>query len=147
MRRLSLFFAGTLLVALGVPAHSDTLSSPAELRKFADGVMGSIGAGNFDGAVKQIRMYTGLPAAEFDVFTAQVANQLPALLQRYGPATGYDFVREDVAGQSLIRLVYLEKHEKSALRWAFIFYKGEKGWVLSDFKLDSNLLAVFPGGG
>ena len=146
MLRVSLFLA-TALAAFGTAAYADTVATRADVRKVADSIMASVGAGSFDGAVKQIRTYAVTPAADFDVFVAQVTSQLPLLTQRYGPATGYDFVREDLAGESLIRLLYLEKHEKSALRWSFIFYHGEKGWGLSDFKFDGNLLAVFPGGG
>ena len=109
--------------------------------------MGSVGAGNYEAAWKHMKPYAVVPAAEFDAFSAQFASQLPNILQRYGSAVGSEFVREEKAGDSLVRLIYLAKHQKSAMRWFFVFYRGEKGWVLSDFKFDGNVIALFPGQG
>lgn len=141
---ISLCLAATTFAAA---AQSQTLATLAEARKLADGVMGSVGTGNYEGAWKQMKPYAVVPAAEFDAFAAQFNSQLPGILQRYGAGSGSEFVREEKAGESLVRLVYLAKHERSAMRWFFVFYRGPKGWALSDFKFDGNLIGLFPGQG
>ena len=144
----TIFFSLTIATAsLSATAQSQFLGGATEVRKMADGIMGSVAAGNYDGAWSQMKPYTVVPAAEFDVFTAQFSSQLPNILQRYGTPLGSEFVREEKAGESLLRLVYLAKYQKTGMRWFFVFYRGEKGWVLSDFKFDGNLVAVFPGQG
>lgn len=145
--RSTSIFLSLALAALVAHAQSQFLTGPAEVRKLADGVMGSVGAQNYDGAWAQMKPYAVVPPAEFDAFSAQFTSQIPNILQRYGSAAGSEFVREEKAGDSLLRLVYLARHQKSAMRWYFIFYRGEKGWILSDFKFDGNLIALFPGQG
>jgi hypothetical protein len=68
-------------------------------------------------------------------------------LRQYGSATGYEFIREDKLGTRLIRLQFLVFHEKAPLRWNFVLYKVEKGWVATDFKFDGLALSYFPTGG
>ena len=135
------------VASLSAAAQSQTLATFAEVRKLSDGIMASVGAGNYEGAWKQMKPYAVVPAAEFDAFSAQFNSQLPNILQRYGSSSGSEFVREERAGESLVRLVYLAKHERSAMRWFFVFYRGPKGWALSDFKFDGNLIGLFPGQG
>jgi hypothetical protein len=85
-------------------------------------------------------------ATSFDAFEAQINSQTENLVRRYGPATGYEFLRQEVLGTRLVRYQYLVFHEKAPLRWVFIFYKAEKGWAMTDFKFDGNTNSFFPGG-
>ena len=133
------------VTALTATAQSKTLATPAEVRKFADGVLSSVGSGNYEAACKEMKPISVIPSAEFDVFTAQFASQRPSLLQRFGSAMGSEFVREEKAGESLIKLSYLAKHEKSGMRWLLVFYRADSGWVLTDFKFDGNIDALFIG--
>lgn len=97
--------------------------------------------------MKELRSLSVIPAAEFDVFEAQVNSQVANLLRQFGTATGYEFLREEKLGTRLLRLQFLVFHQKAALRWNFVFYKAEKGWVLSHFHFDGNALSFFPSGG
>jgi hypothetical protein len=45
-----------------------------------------------------------------------------------------------------LRENFIIRHEKSALRWSLVFYREEKGWVVTDFKFDGNLALVFSNG-
>jgi len=47
----------------------------------------------------------------------------------------------------MLRQQFLVFHEKSALRWNFVFDKAEKGWVISHVFFDGNALTFFPSGG
>jgi len=136
-----------LLLAATAAAQQIAFTTPGEARKAIDGVMASFSAGNYDVAWKQLRVYSSFPQAEFDAFVSQFTAQAPAIVQRFGPAIGSEFIREDKAGSSLVRLTYLSRHERSGLRWYFILYRSPSGWTLGDFKFDSNLNAIFPGSG
>ena len=126
-------------------AQQGPLSTPAEVRKFTDAVMGLVGAGKYDDAWKKLKPSTIIPAAEFDAFVAQFASQIPSILPRYGKAGGFEYLRDQQVGTALLRFQYIAKYERSAMRWHFIFYRTPNGWVLSDFKFDGNLNALFPG--
>jgi hypothetical protein len=43
----------------------------------------------------------------------------------------------------VLRLLYMEKTEKHALPWAFIFYKTPKGWMLSSFGWNDKMPQFF----
>jgi hypothetical protein len=124
-------------------AQSQFLSSPEETRKVAEGIAASFASGNFSGAMKELRPLSVIPATEFDVFEAQFNSQAGNLFRQFGSATGYEFVREDRVGTRLIRQQFLVFHEKAPLRWNFVFYKTEKGWVLPHFNFDGNTPTFF----
>lgn len=125
-------------------AQTRFLSSPAEVRKVAEGIVASVAAGNLGGAVKELRPLSVIPLADFDVFEAQLNSQQANLLRQFGSPTGYEYVREDRVGTRMVRHQFMVFHEKSALRWNFVFYKAERGWVISHFIFDGNALAFFP---
>ena len=135
--------------ALVFPAFGQTkfLPGPAEARKVAESMVASVAAGNFAGALAQLRPLSVLPSAELDVLEAQYNTQAAQLLQRFGPPLGYEFIREEKSGASLLRYTFIVRYEKAPLRWIFIFYRAEKGWVNTDFKFDGNLGALFEAGG
>jgi hypothetical protein len=134
------------LVALTGTSHAQqmTFGTAAEARKSIDAVMTNVSAGNYDAAWKQLRVVSTFPDAEFDAFVAKFGTQSASIAQRYGPALGTEFVREEKAGNSLVRLSYLSRYERSGLRWYFVLYRSKSGWALIDFKVDSNLDALFP---
>jgi hypothetical protein len=140
-------FKTLILLLLAAPAiasaQTKVFASPDEARRAAEGVVASAAAGNLTGALKAFRDFSVLPANELDVMEAQVGTQLAPILQRFGSPTGYELVKEDKLGSSLVRYVYLVKHEKAALRWMFVFYRAERGWTGTDFRFDGNLFALF----
>lgn len=146
MKPLIQFLLSVVLALATSVVRADTLPTPEAVRKLADGIMGSVGAGNFDGTVSQLKAFMSLPKPTVEAMATQLSNQYVNVLVQFGPAEGSEFVRRDQIGESLIRLVYLAKYERSAVRWVFLFYKTEKGWVMNDLKLDGNLHTLFERG-
>jgi hypothetical protein len=128
-------------------AQAKTLATPDEVRRAVEGVVASIAASNFPGALKELKPLSVLPPAEFDVFEAQVNSQAGPMLVRFGSPIGYELVREERAGQHLLRYTFVVLHEKAPVRWYFVAYRADKSWVITDFKFDGNSSAVFSGGG
>jgi hypothetical protein len=140
-----LFFLVLLLPVLA-SAQSKYLKSPEDVRKTAERIIASVAAGNPSGAWKELRPLLVIPPAEFDVFEAQFGSQSGTLFQRFGAANGYELIREEPLGTSLIRYTFIVRHEKAPMRWLLVFYRTEKGWVATDFKFDGNTSALFPTG-
>ncbi len=140
-----------LLISLFIPlvsaAQSKFVASAEALRKTSEGIIASVATGNFGGALKALRPYSVISSAEFDLFEAQVSSQQASLLRQFGSPTGYEFLREDKLGSRMVRQQYLVFHEKSALRWTFVFFKAEKGWVMTHFFFDGNAMNFFPAAG
>jgi len=146
MHRLLLILA-TLAISFTASAQSKFLSSAADAKRTAEGIVASIAASNFAGAWHEMKPLSVVPTSEIDVFEAQFNSQAENLLRRFGSPIGYELVREELLGTSLVRYQFLVLHEKAPLRWMFVFYRAEKGWVLTDFKFDSTASTFFPGAG
>lgn len=131
----SLFGAGT--------ASAEVLADEAALRAFGDKVMQQVAKGEHAKALDMLRPYSLQPADEFKATAeaSQASRAQHAL--RYGKPIGYAFVSQRKVADSVLRLLYMEKTEKHALPWAFIFYKTPKGWMLSSFGWNDRLPQFF----
>ncbi len=107
--------------------------------------MNLVGSGKYDEAFKRARSIIILPLAELDAAAAQANSQMPQIQARVGKPRGYEFLQEQRVGESLVRHQYIAKHEKFAMRWNFVFYNNGSGWVLAEFKFDTNISSLFPG--
>ena len=125
-------------------AQSRFLQSIDEGRTVTEGIIASVAAGNMSGALRELQPLSVIQSTDFDVFKAQVNSQQENMLRLFGAPNGYEFVRVDKLGTRLARFQYLVFHEKAAMRWNFVLYKAEKGWVISHFTFDANAVAFFP---
>lgn len=135
---LALFSATTFAAA-----QTRFLASTEDTRKVSEGIVASVASGNTSGAIKTMRPLAVVPSTDLDVFEAQFNSQQQGVLRQFGAPSGYEFVREEKLGTRLLRQSFLVFHEKAPLRWNFVFYKQDKGWVLSHFAFDGNALGFF----
>jgi hypothetical protein len=132
-----------LLLAAWLPALGQGLPAITDVRQITDGAMERAGRGDMEGALKTFRSLTIIPPAEFDAMLSQIPVQMPAISSRFGKATGYELLKEEKLGESLARLVYLQKFEKHAMRWYFYCYQGKDGWVINTFRFDDKVHELF----
>jgi hypothetical protein len=66
-------------------------------------------------------------------------SKLDALRQSVGNYTGKELIVQKTAAPSLVFYSYLVKHEKSPIRFTFMFYKPKNEWVLYRFKYDDQM--------
>ncbi len=62
--------------------------------------------------------------------TDVIKQQTKTTLADYGKILGYDLIREEKFGGSVLRLVYLLKSELVPTVWQFFFYKPDSEWYL-----------------
>ena len=144
LRALLLIFIATTAPGLSL-AQTRFLADIAEARKVSEGIIASVAASNFAGATKELRSLSVIAPTDFDVFEAQFNSQQANLLRQFGETEGYEFVREDKSGSRLVRSQYLVFHKNAPIRWLFVFYKTQKGWVISHFVFEGNAIVYFPG--
>jgi hypothetical protein len=63
-----------------------------------------------------------------DMLKTQTASGLPM----YGKILGFEKIREEKFGISIIRLVYVLKSDKAPTIWEFYFYKPQASWFLGN---------------
>src|SRR5689334_22604206 len=123
MIRIALF----ALVLLSQIAHADTLSSEADIRPFTDRLMGLQVASGMTAVTEAMKSFTAGSDAEFQTVALSSQVQREQYSNKIGKTIGYEFISQKKVGDSLVRVVYIEKTERAALSWYFFFYKAEKG--------------------
>jgi hypothetical protein len=132
-----------LTCVLSASAAAATLKDPVAARTLTDRVMIKVGDGDAAAGLQLMQPFIIVPPAEFDVMRDQLKLQEPMMAQRFGKSIGQEFIREDKIGDSLMRIVYLHRFEKHAMRWNFYFYRGTDGWVLNTFRTDDDVAQLF----
>ena len=144
MHQLIYTFAASAFLALAtVGASAQGVPTLSELRGVTDSAMVKVGNGDMEGGLKEIRPLTIIPTAEFDAMLGQLPLQVPGIIARFGASIGQEFIREEKIGDSMARLIYINKFEKHATRWMFYCYKGKTGWVINTFKFDDKWIELF----
>lgn len=117
---------------------------PGGPRQLADEAMKFVAAEDMKGLFASIAAH--MPSSDretIDSIRDNSIDQRKKLSAALGKSLGTVFVRECRLSDLLVRIVYIEKREKNALRWQFIFYKAREAWVISSFNWDANLDSLF----
>jgi hypothetical protein len=144
LQRLMRTFAAWAMLACGTAAAAvETLKSEAELRPFAERMMTTVVKAGMPAAYAAMKPYLLIPESEFESVLRSSKSQRDHYGIRYGKSLGFEFIGLRKAGESLVRVVYVEKMEKHALPWTFYFYKTPSGWVLNAFHWNDQVPALF----
>ena len=123
-------------------ASAADLATPDEAVALADKVMKLVSSGDLRGGLTLAKPYVVIPDAELEAVIGQAELHMPMMLARFGKSVGYEIVRNDAVGGSLLNVVYLHKFEKHATVWRFVFYRGRDRWVLNSFKYVDDINSV-----
>ena len=104
-----------------------------------DSILASLQAEGVKAAFKKIRKLSPLSDSELDPVEKTTQQQLDAVRPRFGKIIGFERVRIEVKGQSVMECIYIVKCEKHILRWRFYFYKPKDKWFLNSFDWDDNI--------
>jgi hypothetical protein len=129
------------VITTGVQAAS--LDSEEAASKLIDKVMEKVGSGDLVGGLLLLKPYSVVPESEFNVLLEQTKLQLPVIQGRFGKTLGTEFIAERLVGKSFFQIVHLQKFERHAVRWRFIFYSPSKSWVLDTFTFDDKIHLLF----
>ena len=137
-------FASLLvLLLLSSVSIADTLKAESELRPFAEKILQSVAKSDLDAAFSAMKPYVVIPDTEFQSVLLRTKAQREQYTSRYGRSVGYEFLGAKKLGQSLVRLTFIEKTEKTGLPWIFVFYETSEGWVLNSFFWSDQLPQLF----
>lgn len=145
MPRLLAVAVSLFLTLVAAHASAAALKTPEDVRKVGDALMGNVVALNMDRLAGQLKEYSFIPPSEVDSLIGRIKLQLPMVTQRYGNSLGYEFIREERVGNSLVRLTYIQRLDRNALPWHFIFYLSPSGWTVNGFFFVDNPNTLFDG--
>jgi hypothetical protein len=141
--RRSVCVAAILIVTIGTPSFAATLDSEEAASKLVEQIMTKVGAGDLEGGLLLAKPYLVMPEAEANVLIEQAKLQLPVLQGRFGKTLGAEFVAEKTLGKSLYAVFYLQKFEKHAMRWRFVFYNASGKWMIDAINFDDKIQLLF----
>src|SRR5262245_51067804 len=134
-----------LLTMLGV-AYGATLKNAEEAKELAEKVLARVVVGDIEGIATVVKPYWSFPEDELAALVAETAQQRPLLANRLGKSLGFTFVRREVAADTFLRLIYIERCEHTGLRWLFTFYKLKDVWKFHGFTWDEEIARLFSSG-
>ena len=100
-------------------------------------------AGDYKAGLDLFKPYWVAPANEIDTLIMQTVSTRNAVRQRFGDSIGYEFISQQRAGKSFLRIVAVEKLQNTAIRYSVVFYKAEDNWVVQNFNWDDKVLLLF----
>lgn len=120
-----------------------TLASAEETRKVADQAMAFVKQEKFAEAYGAVKPFWPLPAIEIDGLANQMNTQWPMVQQRFGKSLATEFIDEQRIGESFIQYTYLQKFERHAIRWKFVFYRPKSAWMVNAVSWDDGVAQLF----
>jgi len=127
-------------------AYGAILRNPEEAKELAEKVLSRAMAGDMAGIITVVKPYWPFPEDELETLVAQTAQQRSLLANRLGKSVGFTLVRREVAADTFLRLVYVERFENTGLRWMFTFYKVRDVWKFNSFAWDEEIAKLFSSG-
>jgi len=142
MRKEIIFFCAMFLIVPAV-VFAATLPNENAAKDLAAKVMIKVAANDLDAAFKILKPYSSITSAEIDSIAIQSKALREQSRQRYGVPIGYEFIDLKKVGNSLLRLRYIEKTDKTVLLWIFNFYKVKESWILNSFYWNEDYKPLF----
>ena len=124
-----------LPVLLGLVLCSAALPERADCRIKAEIFLAGIIEKEVDKSYDEL-FSNSLIASKAQMVKLQKENTW-TILNMYGELLGYDFVKQQKYGDSLVRLVYVLKCEQVPVTWEFYFYKPVSDWTLVNIAFDT----------
>jgi hypothetical protein len=123
--------------------HSKVFPTKQDCKVKCEEFMNLAGAGKVDEGFKRLEPYWLFSDTEWTQLQIQTAKQMPLIEPRFGKALGYEFVREEMVKDTILRFTYIQKHEWHLIRWTFIFYKPNDKWLLNACHWDDEIEVLF----
>ena len=120
------------------------LASEAEAMALADAFLRRVAVGRYDEAFAMVRPYFPVPEARIAKIEKETTQQLGMAELQFGATRDFSFVSGDTVQSSVLRLRFLQRFERDAIYWEFVFYKpAESVWVLNALGFDDEIRGLF----
>ena len=126
-----------LLILLLLPLTAMAVP-PKTPKEQADAFLASVVSGNVTGGYDQLFKGTSMAATKPQAL-AMLKSQTQAQLPLFGKVVGFELLKEEAFGTSIVRLVYALKSEIAPTIWVFHFYKTTGPWTLSNVAFNDDL--------
>jgi hypothetical protein len=102
---------------------------PNDPREMADALMTALQKGDIAGGFDRLFVGSSIPQAKPQAVEL-LKSQTQMGLGLYGKIQGFELLKEEKHGTSLVKYLYILKSEKAPTIWEFYFYKPVDSWFL-----------------
>lgn len=137
-KKVAVFVLLLMMILIRISEASDNVPVQMAEKFFLMTQKGDISEA-YDELLKGSNIRTAKPQV-VDLIKRQTESALPL----YGDIIGFEKIREEKVGTSILRLVYVLKLEKAPIVWEFYFYKPKAVWFLGNiiFNDQFNMLST-----
>ncbi len=140
MKKLCIIF---IVLGLCVSVQASELKKESHVEDAVEASMEILKKGTIAEFIESLRPIWNKPGAEIDAIKKQISNQRIEAHKRFGATLDVQYINLENVEDILIRIQYIEKFEKTAMRWTFIFYRPDETWYLNSFIWDQNIDVLF----
>jgi hypothetical protein len=119
------------------------MNSKDELSKHSEAVMKLLKESQFQKAFIELKKHWPLPENEMIQLQSQMIKQFNLVADRFGDIIEYDFIRDEIIKDYVVKKIYVLKFDKHMIRILFTYYKNNDGWILNTFKYDDEFEELF----
>jgi hypothetical protein len=119
------------------------LRSEGEAFQLCEAFMQRMVSGDYDEAFRQIRPYFPISEQKFAALRDETKKQHALAELQFGKALGFVYLDESSVKDVLLRYRFIERYEFEAIRWEFVFYQPERGWLLNRAGFDDDVDPLF----
>lgn len=113
-------------------------ADPTSPKDKVEAFLTSIQKGDISDGYDRLFIGSSIPQDKPQAITL-IKTQTQSTLPLYGKMLGYDFVKEEKYGSSVVRLIYILKSEKGPIIWELFFYKPKDLWFLANVIFNDQL--------
>ena len=106
-------------------------------RGIVESFLGLIGKGQVEPGFQAL--LAGSPITAQPAQVQNLKNQTQSAMSLYGKSLGYELYKEEKFGESLVRLVYIQRLEHHPLVWRFWVYRGSVDWQVNSVVFNDQL--------
>jgi hypothetical protein len=131
------------LLTIALPARADVLPTPEAARQLTDKIMEAISQGDTDRAFSLMKPYAVMAPIELDAANSKFKQLLLSEQNLLGDSIGYEFLRNEIIGSSVLRITELHRFRRHGMEWRFVFYNRVNGWTLNNLFYTDKIQNIF----
>lgn len=122
-----------------------SLRSESDLTDLVERVLDNVSAGDVKGSLRLAGRYRPMLPGELATWIGEVEERRRELRKKLGLSLGHEHLASEPAGERVLRISHLERFDKGAVVWRFVFYRADGSWQLVDVTDTTDLQTLFGG--
>ena len=135
------FMAVVIICLMAATANAGDLTVQ-ETKSLTEQAMWLFHSEKFSDAYNTFVPYWPVPESEVQAIIYQTQGQWPNVTNRFGRSIGFEYIKTQKVGQSLMKHLYIQKFTYHAIRWQFVFYKPKDKWLVNSVRFDDKVEAL-----